>query len=461
MDEHQPFARRIAQFALGLGPMAGREDVRETITRSVVDTVACLVGALDAKSVISAREAALAFEAVPADAAVPRASLAGSDGYATIAAASFVNGIAARYLDYNDIYLSKEAMHPSDNIPMVLALAEGLGRSGADALDAIIRGYEVHCRLADTVSTRKGGWDNVILGAIAAAVAASTLLELDEEALANAIAIAATGNVALMETRVGELSMWKSAACSYAGRAGLFAAMQARHGLTGPALALDGKKGLFAQVTGVADPAHFTLPVERPSLFDVHLKAYPIQYFTQTAIDAALAVRGAAPVAEIERIRVETFEFGRVAAADSPQKWQPRTRETADHSLPYAVAAALLDGKVGEAQFEPARILANDIQSLMALIEVEENPDFTAAYPERVPTRITVSARGGDTHEAQVDFPRGHARNPMSHDEISAKFRDMSPFGGETDALLGEWWRLASLPGAAFAALIRKTLIAA
>lgn len=418
------FTRCIADFVSTLDDALDDEALLETLKVRIVDTVGCMLGAADAEPVRIAREVAEAYQR-PAD-GVPVATIAGG-GALSLEAATFVNGIAARFLDFNDIYLSKEAVHPSDNIPVALALAEGLQRDGRELLLAVLKGYEVHCRLADTVSTRKGGWDNVVLGAIASSVMAGSLLRLAPEQQAAAISIAAIGNVALMETRAGSLSMWKAAAAPYAARAGVFAALHAGRGMTAPRSALDGKYGLFAQVTGPSDTAVFSRKNGAWRSHEVHLKAFPAQYFTQTAIEAALKLRVKLDGALPKRIEIRTFEFGRVAAADSKEKWRPETRETADHSMPYCVAVALLDGQVSEAQFVADRIRAEDVRALLPRIEVREDEALNSLYPEKVPTRISIELSDGRWLEEGVDYPLGHSHNPMSKIQVAAKFADLAP----------------------------------
>ena len=205
------FSATIARFAATVDARALRPEVVAAITSRIVDTVGCISGACNAEAVESARRMAFRYTGSPAR-GVPAASVIGAASPLPVEAATFVNGIAARYLDFNDIYLSKEAIHPSDNLAVALALAEALGSDGRALVLAAVRGYEVHCRLADTLSTRKGGWDNVILGALAASVMAGSLLGLGIQRQAHAINLAAIGNVALMQTRVGALSMWKAAA---------------------------------------------------------------------------------------------------------------------------------------------------------------------------------------------------------------------------------------------------------
>lgn len=437
------FAANIARFAAAVDGRALPPEVVAAISVRIVDTMGCMLGARKAGAVHDARRMAFRYTGSP-PAGVPAASVLGCADPLPVEATAFVNGVAARYLDFNDIYLSKEAIHPSDNLSVAFALTEALRRDGAALLLAAVRGYEVHCRLADTLSTRKGGWDNVVLGAIASSVIAGSLLGLDVARQAQAINLAAIANVALMQTRVGTLSMWKAAAAANAARAGLFAALLASEGITGPDHALDGTHGLFARVTGVPAYDAFTDATGPFRLLETHLKAYPSQYFTQTAIDAALALRDRLDLAAVERVEVATFEFGRVAAADGPDKWHPATRETADHSMPYCVAIALLDGVVGEAQFDDACVVRADVHALMQKITVVEDPGFTAAYPSRVPTRIVVTHADGRSVDATMEYPCGHSRNPMTRAQVDAKFADLAGTA-LTAETLPALWRLPDL----------------
>jgi 2-methylcitrate dehydratase len=291
---------------------------------------------------------------------------------------------------------------------------------------------------------------------MAAAAMAGSLLRLDPAHQAQAINLAATPNVALMQTRVGTLSMWKAVAAAYAARAGLTAALLALHGVTGPDHALDGKHGLFAQVTGAPVGDAFAAPPGPLHLLDTHLKAYPCQYFTQTAVDAALALRPRVRVAAVRRIEVSTFEFGRVAAADSPEKWRPLTRETADHSLPYCVAVALLDGRLGERQFDVERIQAPDVAALLARIVVVEDPAFTRQYPKQVPARVRIEHDDGDATESTVEYPSGHSRNPMDRERVEAKYVDLG--GSGSRAHLAGLWAIPRLSGPQLSALLQAVV---
>ncbi len=105
-----------------------------------------------------------------------------------------------------------------------------------------------------------------------------------------------------------------------------------------------------------------------------------------------------------------------------PEKWHPKTRETADHSLPYCVAAALLDGEVGLQQFDPEHVSDPKLHSFMQRIQVVTDPELSAAYPEAIANTVEVTI-GGKVYSKRVDHPRGHPKNRMSDTEIEAKFR--------------------------------------
>jgi 2-methylcitrate dehydratase len=413
-------ARRFAEYAHALRPDRLPAAVIHEARRRVIDALACGLAAV--------REAPLgaARRAMGRLAPTGTATILGTGERTTPDLAAFVNGYMVRYLDYNDTYLSREALHPSDNLAALLAAAEDSGASGPDLLVALVAAYEIVCRLADASSIRDRGWDHVTYGSIAVAAAAARLLGCEPPAIEQAINIAATTGVNLRQTRVGQLSMWKGAAYGGAGRHGLFAAYLAREGITGPAPVFEGRRGFMAQVSGPLDiPA---MAGERPEggegfrLLDTDIKFWPAEYHSQAAIAAALDVRGELQPERIDRVVVRTFRVAVEIIGGEPEKWTPQTRETADHSMPYLVAAALLDGEITDRQFAPGRIVAEDIRRLMARIEVVEQPELTAAYPRAIPTILEVHETGGVVQTARVDFPPGHSHNPLSDGQVDQKF---------------------------------------
>ncbi|MDR7417883.1 MAG: MmgE/PrpD family protein [Armatimonadota bacterium] len=460
-------AQRFARYAHDLQFSDLPMEVVHEAKRRVIDAIACAFGAAREAPLDAARRAMARL--VPAG---PATIIATGERTAPDLAA-FVNGYLVRYLDYNDTYLSKEACHPSDNLPGLLAAAEHEGRSGQDLLTALTAAYELLCRLADASSIRDRGWDHVTYGTIAVAAGTARLLGCPPEAIAQAINIAAATGINLRQTRVGELSMWKGAAYGGASRNGVFAAYLAREGFTGPAPVFEGYRGFMNQVSGPLriprmaaetppepgdvnagrwegeggrpfeeDPARF-------KLLDTDIKYWPAEYHSQAAIAVALDLRGqGVKPAEIEAVTIKTFKVAVEIIGGEPEKWAPATRETADHSMPYLVAAALLDGEITEQQFTPERIARDDIRGLMSRTRVVEDPALTALYPTGIPTVVEVREITGRVRSARLDFPPGHSRNPLTDAQIDEKFRRLAApiLGRETQAALSALWELDACP---------------
>ena len=422
-------AHRFARYAHSLNFDRIPDQVVHEAKRRIIDAVACGLAA------VKEAPPAMARRAMGRLASAGSATIFGTGERTAADLAAFVNGYLVRYLDYNDTYLSKEALHPSDNLPGLLAVAEDTGAGGRDLLAALVAAYEIVCRLADASSIRDRGWDHVTYGTIAVAAGAAKLLRCTPEQMEQAINIAAATGINLRQTRVGELSMWKGAAYGGAGRNGVFAAYLAREGFTGPAPVFEGLRGFIAQVSGpleippmageVANDGQGPTSSDgaRFKLLDTDIKHWPAEYHSQAAIALALDLRNRGLRSEvIGRITIRTFRVAVEIIGGEPEKWAPTTRETADHSLPYLVAAALLDGEITERQFMPSRMAGEDIRALMRRTEVVEQPDLTAAYPMGIPTILEVRETTGRVHSARMDVPPGHSRNPLTDAQIDEKF---------------------------------------
>ena len=237
----QTLAQRLAAYANTLTfDQLTREAVHEA-KRRFIDSFATAVGAMPSEAYHVAKKCALRVSGDPA------ASVLGG-GRSSPEWATFVNGLLIRYLDFNDTYLAKEPAHPSDNLAPVLAVGEAVGAKGRDLIAAAVLAYEVQCRFCDAASLRQYGVDHVTYGAISSAVAAGRLMNLDVPKLTHAVGIAGVCNVALRQTRSGELSEWKGCAFANAARNGVFAATLAADGLSGPAPIFEGDLGFFRLV---------------------------------------------------------------------------------------------------------------------------------------------------------------------------------------------------------------------
>ncbi len=435
----QPLAARLAEYACRLRFEDLPTPVVHEAKRRFIDSFATAVGAMDADAYAIAKRCALRVQGQPS------VHLLGG-GQSSAEWSTFVNGLLIRYLDYNDTYLSLEPAHPSDNLSAVLAVGDLAGANGRDSLTAAVLAYEIQCRLCDAASLRKHGFDHVTYGAISSAIAASKLLRLDAIQTAHAIGLAGVANVALRQTRAGELSMWKGCAFANAARNGVFAALLAAEGMTGPAPIFEGVLGIMKLLTGPFELAPLGGDGRSFMISGTYIKFWPAEYHSQSAIDAALQLRPeVGDMGNVAAIDIHTFDAAVDIIANEAEKWRPKTRETADHSLPYCTAVALADGDVTLAQFDPKRFTDPALLELVAKVKVHRDAALSARYPKAIPNRVTVSLADGRKLTKEVEFPRGHARNPMTDEEVEKKFRQLvEPRFGKDQAgrILEVCWEL-------------------
>ncbi len=439
-----PLAEQIANFSTKLRYEDLPEEAIHETRRRFIDSIATAVGAFEADAYHIARRCA---ERMSSDKA--GASLFGG-GQSSVDWATFVNGLLIRYLDYNDTYLSLEPAHPSDNLSAVLSVGEMANKSGKDLIVASVLAYELQCRLCDAASLRAHGIDHVTYGAMSSCLAACKLLDLDVSKTTHALGIAGVCNVALRQTRSGELSMWKGCAFANAARNGVFASLLASEGMTGPAPIYEGELGFMKLISG-----DFTLDAlggkdgKSYMINQTYIKFWPAEYHSQSAIDAALQLRPyIGDISNIESIDIHTFNAAVDIIGKDPEKWNPKTRETADHSLPYCTAVALMDGDVTEKQFESHYFSNEKLLALIAKIKLHRDAELNARYPKGIPNRLTVKLSDGRELVKEVEFPRGHAGNPMTDDEVEKKFRTMvEPRIGKekADRILEVCWKFEHL----------------
>src|ERR1700686_4677278 len=434
----RPLAERLAAYADGLSYGDLDAATVERVKTHVIDTIGCGIGAFDEKPVGICRAAALAVGG--------NATVIGTDRRTTPDLAAFANGAAFRYFDFNDTYVGSFAVHPSDHIAACLAVAEAERASARDLMVAIVIAYEVNCRLVDALDITKRGWDPPVMSLPAVALAAGRLMKLDRGQLTQAVNLAVNDHIPMAQTRVQTLSDWKGFADAEAARNAVFAATLARGGLTGPAPIFEGQSGFFKQVSGPAnvDTGAFG---RRDVPFLIHrcaIKPYPAVIYTQTAIVAGSEVaREVGPLDRIAAIGIATTSRGYQRTGSEPKKWSPKTRETADHSLPYITARAMFDGDITNASFAPEMFGDPKILAFMQKIKVTEDPNLTARGG--APTRVTAILADGQRITREVDYAPGFAERPMNRSEVERKFRGN---GGKrwpqerTNGTLQAWWAL-------------------
>lgn len=406
-------AERLADYAITLEFTDLPPAVVHEVKRRLIDSFGCAIGAWRATPSGAARRVALRASADTG------ATVWGTPHRAPPDLAAFANGILVRELDYNDVYVGREFAHPSDNIPAAIAVAQAEGASGRELITAVALAYEIQCRFCDAANLRTRGWDHATYGAFSTALAAAKLMKLDAAQTCAALNIAGAASTALRQTRLGELSPWDACAFAHAARQGVFAAELARAGLTGPAPVFEGENGFENMVSG---PLAITFGVEF-LIMKTSLKLWPAAFHSQTAIAAALQVRRAIEnPADIDAVTVATGAATLDSIGRDRERRRPTSRETAMQSLPYIVAAALLDGTITAQQFSAERRADDRLLDLVPRISIEPDAVFTERYPDSIGNEVTVRLRDGRRLTARVADPPGHPRAPLSDAQVEEKF---------------------------------------
>ncbi|MDE2474808.1 MAG: MmgE/PrpD family protein [Alphaproteobacteria bacterium] len=418
-DVRPPLAEDIARWLVELRYEDLPANVVTTAKRVTLDTLGCALGALDAEPVRAARRV------IALQGGNPQATIVGVGGKAACDQAAFLNAMALRYLDYNDYIALGRPHHGSMNVAPALAMAEMQQASGKDFLLGLVAGYELEVRLRDAMAAREPeGWDGAsIVAQYASAAAAGKLLRLDAAKLANALAIAGSNANTLSEVRRGaEMTPAKGAAEPMAVRNGVFAALLAREGLTYPLTMLDGEYGFGKMVPGALDESVLRKRNGEFQILKSCIKLWPCVGTAQAPIAAALEIYKQQPRPnEIERVVVDLSAFAYRQQIAYPN--EIRTREHADHSIPYVVARALLDGKVIVDDFDEKRFRDPTAIALMKKIELRSDPALSDA---NLGARVRVTSRSGQTYNAGVPIPPGNIRNPADDTSVAKKFTTLA-----------------------------------
>jgi 2-methylcitrate dehydratase len=409
---------QLAEFACGARYEDLSDEAREQLKIRVLDSLGCAFGALGADV------PEMVLEQVLELGGSPLATLIAAGRTAPDRAALY-NGALVRYLDFNDSFLSPgETCHPSDNLAPVLAAAEYARSDGRTLLCALAVAYQVQIRLSEQAPVRARGFDHTTQGAYGVAAGVARALELDPRRAANAVAIAGTSLNALRVTRTGSLSHWKGLAYPAVAFGATHAAFLALHRIAGPREVFEGNKGFSDAIAG---PFELDWPSEDlDAVTRTILKKFNAEIHSQSAIEALLELRSEHEVdpGDVERIELGTFQvaYDIIGGGEEGSKHEVETKEEADHSLPYLLAVALLDGQVLPEQYLPERIAAPDVQDLLRRVEVRPDQALSERFPERHSARVRLVLRDGRVLEREQHDYEGFTTRPMSWDTVSAKF---------------------------------------
>ena len=358
------------------------------------------------------------------------ATIIGTRIKATTEMAAFANSTTARYIELTDSYHWPGSFggHPSDVITSLLSVAEHLHNSGRDFIASVVLAYEVYLRINDIFKNM--GFDQTNFCCLATAVGTGKLLGLTPTQMSHCISMAVVPNNALRISRMGHLSMWKVAATGQAGRAGIFAALLAREGMEGPHLPFEGKAGWCDHVA----LERFSLPVMggKGEPYKIGYTSIKLRPTNGLALSPTLAAEKLAPLKnfrEVAHILVEVNRKAKDLVGTHAHHWSPDTKETADHSAPYLVAATLFDGAITAKSFNDAHLWNPDLRALMQKIKVEENADFTQAYgrrPAEHRARVTITMNNGERLVGESGGGSDDLSTPKTDAQIVEKYRTLT-----------------------------------
>jgi 2-methylcitrate dehydratase len=424
-------SRQLTTYAAGLTYADLSPATIDKTKRIILDLVGCALGAARAEPAAIAR--ALALEVT----ARHPATLMVSGEKTSPDLAAFVNGVLVRYQDFSDAYVSASGLcHPSDMFGPVLAAVETARGGGRELILSIALAYEIFCGITDSGAMRNASaWDQASFGVIAASIAVSKAMGLDQERMGHALSLAVSSHLTVGEVRRGALSHWKGCAVANAGRNAVFSALLAAKGMTGPDLPFEGAKGYF-NATG----ASFEMPplAARGAEFRIEksrMKPFPAGYHCHTAVEAAQQIRArlGQGVASIKQVRMQTYKNGMNYA--EPVHWRPENRETADHSLPFTIAVALMEGTLAIRHYDELYYKRPDVRALMQKISICVGEEPSRVWPETPLCLLEVETEAGEVIRARADHHLGHYRKPMSDADQDAKLRAMArAYAGLTDA---------------------------
>ena len=436
-------AEQMSSWTVGLHYSHLPAEVAHLAKRMIIDTIGCAIGAYTSEpSKIARYLASTVTSSQPC-------TVIGSGQTTSPDLATFANGVMIRYLDYNDGYTSQESGHPSDSIAAVLSATEMAGLGGRRAITATVAAYEAFCRLGDAATLRYRGYDHVTNGCVASVLGATRSLGLSEEQTHQALNLGIAPNIALGQTRGGVLSHWKGCAYANASRNAVFATLLAQQGLTGPAPIFEGEHGFFRAVT--QEPYALKpfggegIPYK---IAECSIKQFPLGQYSQTVVQAALEAREKMPavvVEDIAEVNIRTLQRAIDIMAGDEEKWDPKSRETADHSMPYTTAVALTYGLVHQSHFDEHYYRNPQLLDLTRRVKVAVSEEANQRAPEAMLCDVEVVTNSGERYSAEIPYHKGHYKNPMTDAEVEAKFRSLaqdflSP--AQTDTLLEKLWNL-------------------
>jgi 2-methylcitrate dehydratase len=423
-----PISQQIAEFAVGLKYADLPSDVVHEVKRYLYDSVGCAYGGYHTKDVNILRDIYMAMGGKD------EATLIGFGDRLPAVNATLVNSLMIRAQDFNDIYWKEDPSHPSDIIPAALSVGEMVDASMEDVITAIVLAYEFEMRLCEFAvpGVRDRQWHHATLTQFVSPIVAGKLLGLSVDQMVNAIGINGCHNHTIGCPTAGHLTMMKNTVDPMAVQTGVFAALMAQKGYSGTTEVFEGKEGFMDCFGEGWDIAKLVGNLgEKFKILECSMKAFPTEALTHTHISATLKVITETDINhdQIDEVTITTIARACDILFD-PHKYRPETRETADHSLPYCIAAAIVDHQITTNSFSDEKLKDKRIWEVIDKIKGEASEEFEKMFPAKQPSRVVVKTTDGETYEAYLEYPKGDPREPMTESDLDAKFNALS------DALL-------------------------
>ncbi|HWR83442.1 MAG TPA: MmgE/PrpD family protein [Candidatus Deferrimicrobium sp.] len=417
-------SRQIAEFAVQLSFEDLPDNVVYEVKRYLYDSIGCAYGAHQTRDVNIMRDICLTMGGRA------EATLIGFGDRLPAVNATLVNSLMIRALDFNDIYWREDPSHPSDIIPAALAVGELVDASMREVIVGIVLAYEFEQRLCEFAvpGIRERKWHHATLTQFVSPIVAGKLLGLTVDQMVNAIGINGSHNHTIGCPTAGKLTMMKNTVDPLAVQAGVFAALMAQKGYTGTEAVFEGKEGLM-DVYGPKWAAEKLIGGlgQKFKILECSMKAFPTEALTHTHLSALLKVVRENNIGyeQIEQVTVTTIARACDILFD-PHKYRPQTRETADHSLPYCLAAAIVDHQVTTQSFSEEKLKDPRIWQVIDRIKGEASDEFEKMFPAKQPSKVIVTTKDGRQYSAYLEYPKGDPREPMTADDLTAKFNALS-----------------------------------
>jgi len=417
-------SRKIARFAVQLQYEDLPPAVINEVKRYLLDSIGCAFGALKTKDVNAI------YRIVKDMGGKPEATVIGFGDRLPAVNATLINSLMIRSLDFNDIYWKQDPSHPSDLIPAALAMAERQNKTAKDAIVAIVLAYEFEQRICEfgLPGVRERKWHHATLTQFVSPIVAGKLLDLTEDQMVNAIGISACHNHTIGCPTAGKLTMMKNTVDPMSVQAGVFAALMAKEGYTGTEAIFEGKEGLMDVFGPNWDEEKLVGGLgESYRILNCSMKAFPTEALTHTHLTATLKLVKENDIQpeDIEEVVVTTIARACDILFD-PHKYEPDSRETADHSLPYCIAAAIVDWQVIVNSFSDEKLRDRRIRDVIHKIRGEASLEFEKMFPAKQPSKVVIRTQNGKTVSQYLEYPKGDPREPMSDEDIAVKFNALS-----------------------------------